>query len=264
MLSLSRSRLFMRCFLVVIGAPSLASAAPPWVDRAITLPRHDWAFDVGLGIGHTGAPSATGVGLNVEGAVGLTRHLEIGLRTGFRFGDDGRATKADEYGRLFDRQTFGTNQSGVANPEFRIRGGLVEGEVVELGLEGRAALPFENNSRIGMMAGMPLAFHLGSSVRLDTGPYVPVTFYDPILLAVSVPLDVWIQASSRLWLGPMTGIRYYHQGTFEHTDIALGFGLGYSITRAIDFKSMALMPGINHTEGARNFGIGAGIQLRIE
>ena len=240
-------------------------AAGPWVDRSITLPRHDWAFDFGLGIGHLDAPnSPTGAGLNLEGAVGVTRRLEIGLRTGFRFGNDGRATKADEYGRLFDRQTFGTNHSNVANPEFRIRGAVVESAVVELALEGRATLPFEDNARFGMMFGLPLAFHLGNTVRLDTGVYVPVVLYDPTLFAISVPLDVWIQATARLWLGPMTGIRAYHQGQFENTDWSLGFGLGYSITRALDLKAMLLMPGINHPEGARNFGVGVGIQVRIE
>lgn len=239
-------------------------AAGPWVDRSITLPRHDWAFDVGLGIGHLDVPSSpTGVGLNLEGAVGVTRRLEIGVRTGIRFGNDGRVTRADEYGRLFDRQTFGTNNSNVANPEFRIRGAVLEGEVVELGLEGRAALPFEDNSRFGMQFGLPLAFHLGNSVRLDTGAYVPVVLYDPTLYAISVPLDVWIQATTRLWLGPMTGVRL-QQGAFERTDWSLGFGLGYSITRALDLKAMMLMPGINHTEGARNFGAGVGIQVRIE
>ena len=240
-------------------------AAGPWVDRSITLPRHDWAFDVGLGIGHLDVPnSPTGAGLNLEGRVGVTRRLEIGLRTGFRFGNDGRATRADEYGRLFDRQTFGTNNSNVANPEFRIRGAVVEGEVVELGLEGRAALPFEDNSHFGMLFGLPLAFHLGSSVRLDTGAYVPVVLCDPTLYAISVPLDVWIQATAKLWLGPMTGFRSQHQGAAERTDWSFGFGLGYSITRALDLKAMMLMPGINHPEGARNFGVGVGIQVRIE
>ena len=242
-----------------------AQAAPPWVDRSITLPRHDWAFDFGLGIRHLDAPnSPTGAGLNLEGAVGITRRLEIGLRTGFRFGNDGRTTQADEYGRLFDRQTFGTNQGVVANPEFRIRGALVGGEVVEVGLEGRAILPFEDGSRFGIGFGLPLAFHLGRVVRLDTGVYVPVVLYDPTWMAVSVPLDVWIQATQNLWLGPMTGVRFYHAGDRDRTDWALGFGLGYSITRAFDLKSMVLMPGINHPEGARNIGAGFGIQVRIE
>lgn len=261
----------MRCSLgfavalATIGMPTVALGAPPWVSRSVVLPRHDWAFDVGLGIGHLKAPDPpTGVGLNVEGAVAVTRGLELGLRMGFRFGDDGRITHADEYGRLFDRETFGTNYDEVANPEFRIRGALIRSNIVELALEGRATLPFEDGSEFGAMFGMPLWFHFGHSVRLDTGVYVPVVFYDPTLFAVSVPVHVWIQATPSLWLGPMTGVRFLHRGAFERTDIALGFGLGYQIARALDLKTMMYMPGINHESGARNFGVGVGLQIRIE
>lgn len=259
-----RTRLTVRAFAAATAVAGFAYAAPAWVDRAITLPRHDWAFDIGMGIGHASSPSATGLGLNLEAAVAVTRHLELGLRTGLRFGNEGRVTRADEYGRVFDRQTFGTWWDSAANPEFRMRGGLVEGDVAELALEGRVTLPFEDNSRAAAMFGMPLHFHLGRSVRLDTGPYVPVTFVDPTAFVVSAPLDIWIQASRQLWLGPMTGVRLYHQGAFERTDVSLGFGLGYSITRYLDLKTMALFPGINHTEGARSFGLGVGIQVRIE
>jgi hypothetical protein len=266
MLSVPRSCVLasIPALFAVVGMPTLARAAPAWIDRAITLPRHDWAFDFGLGVGHSRAGDTTGLGMNIEGAVGVTQHLEIGLRTGVRFGNDGRATHADEYGRLFDRQTFGTNWDTMANPEFRLRGGVVEGEVAEVALEGRVVLPFEDGSRVGMMFGIPLAFHFGGPVRLDTGVYLPVVFHDPVLYAVSVPVDVWIQATRQLWLGPMTGVHFYHQGGNEHTDVALGFGLGYSISRALDLKTMFLMPGINQTEGARNFGLGVGLQVRIE
>lgn len=255
---------------VIAAAISLtagsAQAARVWVDRPITLPRHDWAFDVGLGIGHLNRPnnSPTGVGLNLEGAVGVTGRLELGLRTGVRFGQDGRATQADAYGRLFDRQTFGTNTDEVANPEFRIRGAVARGAVAEIALEGRAFLPIEDYSRFGGMFGVPMAFHLGHSVRLDTGVYIPVVFYSEHLYAISVPLDVWIQVSSNLWLGPMTGFRTTHRAEFDRTDWSLGFGLGYEISRAVDLKTSVLMPGINHNEGARNIGAGIGIQVRIE
>jgi hypothetical protein len=165
---------------------------------------------------------------------------------------------------LFDRQTFGTNHDDVANPEFRLRGALVDSALVELALEGRAALPIEDGSKIALQFGMPLWFHLGHSVRLDTGVYVPLAFYDPTLVMVSAPLDVWIQCTPQLWLGPLTGVRVIHQGPLDRTDVSLGFGLGYSLGRSADFKAMALAPGINHAEGARNFGAGAGFELRIE
>jgi hypothetical protein len=202
--------------------------------------------------------------MNLEGSVGVTHHLELGLRAGFRFDADGRAVRADEYGRLFDRETFGTNNDTYANPEFRIRGGILEGDVAELALEGRAALPIEDAARISTQLGMLLRLHLGQSVRLDTGIFVPVGFYDPTLIGLSVPLDIWIQASERLWLGPMTGVKLHHRGDADSTDISLGFGLGYSVTRAFDLKTMVLMPHVNQAEGARYIGGGFGFQVRIE
>ena len=265
--------------IVVIAAATIGStfcasragAAAPWVDRPITLPRHDWSFDLGLGVAHRNAPDPfpqpTGVGMNFEFAVGILQHLELGVRTGARFGNDGRGTQADTAGRLFDRQTFATRGDPWANPEARVRGSLVHEPVVELALEARAVLPFETGSRFGAMFGMPVAFHFGHSVRLDMGVYVPVVFYDPTVTAVSLPLDVWIQATRALWLGPMTGVRFYdfNRGRDERrTDVSLGFGLGYQVHRVVDLKAMALFPAINQTEGARNFNVGFGVQIRIE
>src|SRR5580700_3856642 len=105
---------------------SEAQAAPPWVERRETLPGGNWAFDVGLGVGHV--PYRTAAGVNMEMAVGVTEHVEIGLRTGLRLGDDAdRGVHADEYGRLFDRQYFNGGDSAVANPELRVRWGFLSG-----------------------------------------------------------------------------------------------------------------------------------------
>ncbi len=46
------------------------------------------------------------------------------------------------------------------------------------------------------------------------------------------------------------------------TNFSLGFGLGYSITHYLDFKTMFLFPTINND--SRIFGTGAGIEIRIE
>ena len=91
---------------VVLLASPRAMAAPPWVDRHLTLPAGAWAFDMGLGLGFApGPPEAVGAGINLEAAVGLTDRVELGLRTGLRLGDAGdRALEPDNYGRLFDRE----------------------------------------------------------------------------------------------------------------------------------------------------------------
>lgn len=245
-----------------------AWAAAPWVDRHLTLPRHDWAFDFGLGVGHT-VDDRTQVGVNYEMAVGITSRVELGVRSGVRFGDgNDRAANADDYGRLFDRQTLPLQAAGaepLANPEVLVRGALVRERVVELALEGRVVLPFANESSAGLLFGVPLSFHLGDVVRLDTGAYVPIVFVrHDTTVALRVPVDVWIQASSRFWLGPMTGVALDRLGeNGSSTDISLGFGLGYEITHAVDFKAMFLFPTLNNDSG-RDFGFGAGIEVRIE
>jgi hypothetical protein len=266
--------------VALLGVALDARAAPPWVDRPLTLPAGDFAFDFGLGLSHVpvgppaglppdapGFDGSTSAGVNAEMAVGLTSRIELGVRTGIRLDDEfHRSTNADAYGRLFDRQTFDEGADTVANPEIRIRGAIVRGPIAEVGLEGRLVLPFADGTGAGLLFGVPLAFHLGDRVRLDTGAYVPVIFPPraDAAFAVSLPLDVWIQASSRFWLGPMTGFEFtnFSGGGGVFTALSLGLGLGYEITHAIDFKAEFLFPELN--QDSRVFGFGAGVQIRIE
>jgi hypothetical protein len=261
--------------LVLCGASRDARAAPPWVDRPLTLPGGDWAFNFGLGLGHLHIPPPgpyddTGAGINAEMAVGLTDRVELGVRGGLRFGNPNeRAISGDYYGRLFDRETFretlAEGDEIPSNPEVRVRGLLVEGRVFELALEGRVVVPFAVGTDAGALFGVPMAFHLGERVRLDLGVYVPVLFVpNDAAVGISVPFDVWIQITQRLWLGPMTGLAFDRpfDSQREVTHFSLGFGLGYSITHNLDFKTMFLFPEINNESG--NFGAGAGIEVRIE
>jgi hypothetical protein len=259
----------------LLGAGGDARAAPPWVDRHLTLPGGDWAFDFGLGVAHGGRPvfpDVTGLGINLEMAVGLADRVELGVRTGLRLGDpDSRSVEADNYGRLFDRQYFDGLDGVLANPELRVRGALVREEVFELGLEGRVIVPVEGNTA-GLLFGVPMMFHFARRVRLDMGAYVPIVIGGnpsppgpPTTVGVSLPIDVWIQATPRLWLGPMTGLVFSDVGRRDaRSDLSLGFGLGYQITHYLDFKAMLLFPAITNTDAGPEFGVGAGVQIRIE
>lgn len=264
----------MRHGLVAVCAASAlalvasdALAAPPWVDRRDTLLGGEWAFDMGLGIGHVPEPDRASAGINLEMAVGLTERVELGVRTGLRFGDEGdRSIEPDNYGRLFDRQYFDGGASTLANPEFRVRGALLRGDVAELALEGRFIVPVDPNTGAGLEFGIPLALHLGDRVRLDTGAWFPIVTGNPAYLGISIPLDVWIQITPRLWLGPMTGLQWYdvthNPAPLNEPLVSMGFGLGYSITHYLDFKTMFLFPELN--QDSRVYGIGAGVQIRIE
>jgi hypothetical protein len=241
-------------------------AAPAFVTRPMTLPRHDFAGDVGLGVGHTRFGDFTGAGMNVEGAFGITESVELGLRTGVRFGDDGRFSAADFYARTLWTETYGTNYSGgVANPEARVRWNFFSGDVVEIGLDWRLYLPFETGTRVGGMFGVPLHFHVGNFMRIDTGPYLPTLFTDPALVLLTVPGYFWFQVTEAVWLGPMVSARYRVTPTGgDRGDFLAGFGLGVQVHRAVDLKTMILFPTLGDDAGARNWGGGFGLQFRIE
>jgi hypothetical protein len=201
--------------------------------------------------------------MNLEISGGVTHELEIGLRTGFRLDDAGRRTRADSYGRPFETETYGTGFDHVANPELRMRWAVARGSNAQLGLEVRAYLPFETGTRFGLMFGLPIALRAGA-VRIDTGLYVPILFYDPTVTVVSVPVHLWIQASSTLWLGPLFGLKVVNAGGGNDTQYPLGFGLGTMMSRAIDLRMWFLFPDLGHDAGARTFGAGVALQIRFE
>jgi hypothetical protein len=240
-----------------------AFAAPPWVERQLTLPAGDWAFDVGGGLAHV--PDRTGGGANLEMGVGIVSRVELGLRTGLRPGDPvDRGLSGDYYARFFDRQTFDEGAAVFANPEVRVRGALVRGEIFELALEGRLVVPFADGTDAGVLFGVPMAAHFGDRVRLDFGVYLPTVFVpNGTELGIHLPIDVWIQATPRFWVGPMSGIAFDNVGDRNRsTNFSLGCGFGYSITHYLDFKAEVLFPTINND--GRVFGMGAGVQIRIE
>jgi hypothetical protein len=269
-------RLFLSAVLALafflalsLASTRTASAAPRWVDRSITLPRLVFAGDVGLGLAHLrrGGRDFTGAGMNLEAALGITDSVELGLRTGLRFGDDGKFLGADEYARTLFTETYGTGRGeAFANPEFHVRWAAYSGRVAEVGLDFRFFLPVEQNTDAGVMFGVPLAFHIADFMRIDTGIYIPVIFTGPASTVISVPAYFWFQPSNHVWLGPMIGLRHVDPGgpPPSRDEVLVGFGLGYQVASAVDLKWWILAPRINgNGNDPRPFGGGMGVQFRI-
>ena len=115
------------------------------------------------------------------------------------------------------------------------------------------------------MFGLPLHFHIGNFMRIDTGPYLPTLFYDPAVVLLTVPGYFWFQVSEKVWLGPMTSARFrLAPGGGDRTNFLLGFGLGVQVASAVDLKTMILFPTLAGDDGARNWGAGFGVQFRVE
>jgi hypothetical protein len=251
--------------LLLLLLPRSAAAAERFIDRPMTQHRLVFAGDVGIGVGHLGAApnSVTGAGLNLEGALGITESVELGLRTGGRFGRDGRLTRADGYGRTLWTETYGTGVSDFANPEFRVRWVFYTGSIAEVGLDGRMVLPFEANTNLGLVVGVPVALHVTDILRIDTGAYVPLLFDNPTFNGISIPGYFWFQPGNRLWLGPMSALRFLGNGGGAHdAHLLLGFGLGVQVANAVDLKTWLLFPTIDDNP-SRNYGAGFGVQFRI-
>jgi hypothetical protein len=243
-----------------------ARAAAPFVYRDQVLPSGDVALDLGLGIGHAPAPPGpdqNGLGMNLEISAGVSREAEIGFRTGLRLDRAGQYTQADGYGRPFDTETYGTAGDRVANPELYGRWRLARGPNAQLAAELRAYLPIETGSRFGMMVALPIALQ-GGVVRLDTGVYIPVLFYDPTLTVISIPAHLWFQVSPTLWLGPLFGIRVFRRGSASATEYPFGFGIGSMLTHALDLRAWLLFPDINQDQPSRSYGGGFAFQIRFE
>jgi hypothetical protein len=239
-----------------------AAAQTPWVWRGLVVPHGQIAFDIGGGLGHQPDPGGgTGFGLNLELKAGVAPHLELGIRTGIRADDLGRATQADGYGRPFDTETWGTNGDTVANPELHLKWSVLRSPAAELGLELAAFLPVESGSRFGMMFALPVVLH-SSTIRVDTGLYVPILFRDPTVTVVSIPIQLWIQATRTFWLGPVFGLRFFHNGS-ESEQFPFGFGLGNAIAPNADLRAWFLFPDISADQAARRFGAGIAFQIRF-
>jgi hypothetical protein len=266
-----------------------AAATPRWVDRLLTLPGPvAGTIDIGGAFAHAeypiGPPCGTcswnGTGVSVEGVLGIASRVDIGLRVGIRGFDDNRginegaATNADTYGRFYDQLTFyGQAPNAVygdyafTNPELRVRVRILHlKHIFELGVEARTIFPVVTYNGVGtdatLVVGAPMALHLGKIVRFDFGAYTHLVFIPGNLVAtLDLPAAFWFQVTNRVFLGPMFGFRFYNQnvygGTWRNADFNLGFGLGVSLARRVDFKFQVYFPRVE--DGAQFVGAGAGV-----
>jgi hypothetical protein len=258
----------IRSIVFPVTMAALAAVAPTaradeFVERPIVLPHSVWALDLGLGIGHIDRPAPvddiTGFGFNLELRGGISDSIELGLRTGIRLDDEGRATAADVYGRTFDTETYHTGSDTFANPEVALRIALVRGVVAALGLEGRVYIPVDGG-KAGIMLGLPLHLHLAPTLRLDTGVYVPIIFTEPdTTTTVSLPLHLWIQLD-RIALGLLTGVRIPSSGS---TQVPLGVGLNLALTHDADLRGWFIFPNVRGGGATDVFGGGVGLELRF-
>ncbi|MEO8796251.1 MAG: hypothetical protein ABI551_00065, partial [Polyangiaceae bacterium] len=131
--------------------------------------------------------------------------------------------------------------------------------------EARVFVPFADQTRFTLMGGIPINIHLPGTLRVDTGGYVAIGAYDPILFYFHVPAQVWFNVTDKVFLGPLTGFQVVSAFNTTTTSVNLGFGVGYSILPELDLKVLPIYwPGINNDDGISNFGFSVGVEYRID
>ncbi|MEO8902725.1 MAG: hypothetical protein ABI488_11905 [Polyangiaceae bacterium] len=182
------------------------------------------------------AYQAIGFGLNLEEAVGLGQNLELGVRFAARPDRTGQGTRADEFARGFELNSFGTGLSVTANPELRLAWRALrwpEVPLVELGIEGRVVLPIEPDPNTTVVLGMVTRLHLHRALRVDASFWLAVTsekFYEERLATVAgaAPLAVWFDPGRVGYLGLIQNLRhdFATRYTTGVTRWQLGAGIG--------------------------------------
>jgi hypothetical protein len=234
-----------------------APASAGYISDGMNLRRDTFELGLGLGYGHRDVSGYDGLGINLELGYGLTSSVELRLRTGLRFGDAGRATQADLYGRPVETETYNSGYDTLANPEIGLLFNLVRGGSAEIGLDARLTLPLYGN--LGLLLGLPINLRLGSAARLDTGIYLPIVFSDPdTRIDLSVPLRLYFRLGGGNFLGPIVGI-YRPEG--GGSIVPFGLGGGASIAYDAEVRFWMMFADISNDGGAKNFGLGAGLYV---
>jgi hypothetical protein len=265
-----------------------AAGAGPFVDAPLTLPPLKFSADAGIGFGtflpfsidSNGNPvqggSQVGWGTSLEAAVGLPFLGELGVRIGYRFGDDGvsagSGAGADHFARLFDPIISQPGASNFANPEIRLRGNLFDLQVVQMGLETRLIIPTDstqidgqNVSTFAITPGVPFRIHMPGFLRVDTGLFLPLAFHSSASYSLDIPAQAFFQLGDA-FVGPVTGVRYNAPGggVDSTVDIPLGIAGGYTLGGRVDLKVQLRTERINDANWASQYlGGGFGVGLRL-
>jgi hypothetical protein len=257
----------------------------PFVDVPLTLKPLHFSADVGIGFGtyqDTNNGGHVGAGSNFEAAIGLPFLGEFGARIAQRFGTDGDfvgtgvgspgfPTGADHFARLFDPVVGEPGLKDFANPEFHLRGSMVDEDVFQLGLETRLTVPASSDSYWAFTPGLPMRIHLPGLMRIDVGLWLPVVFVSnpppggsSQIYVLDIPVQAFFQIGDA-FVGPESGVRLNNIGSSPtSTDVPLGVGGGYTFGGILDIKAQLRTERINSGSWATQaFGGGLGVGLRV-
>ncbi len=205
--------------LAVVSAASSAQAQQtqlplPFARRPLTLTARTLRADVDFSVSQIslGIATATRVGLNLGAGFGITEDLEVG------------ATVIP----LTLSPSFSYNDPSIYGVYRFVRGNVDVG--------ARLDVSFPVNGNFGLRAGVPVLFHLGDTMRLDTGAFLELSFSDPLGKGLSIPVSFAANLNPNLFLGARTGVLLPN---FDSFAMPLGVFVGYTIANGAGASPLA-------------------------
>lgn len=173
--------------------------------RFVLVPELNFSLTDVVGVGG----SEIGVGINLGATFGVTDDLDV-------FAHVLPLTLAPSAG--YGRMDLGGT--------FRFMKGNTE-----VGARLMLILPTASGSDFGMSVGVPILFHFGDKLRLDSGVFGNFTFASDLAFALNIPLELAIQLIPMLAAKIHTGytLPLAPSGATDFMTIPLGFGVVLTI-----------------------------------
>ena len=207
---------FLLLVLGCLGGRAEAQLPVRYQARPLTLPELTLRPDVGLAFesrARVGEDRLNTLGLDAGFGIGVTDDLELGtlivpleMAPTFRYDDPA----------IYGRYRFLTGK-------------------LELGAELRMWLPFKDDFRLSM--GVPLLWHAGRVVRVDSGFFLLTDFGDRV--EATVPLRLGFQTSDRFMFGLESGL------ALPGPHVPFGMFIVYTVgAPGLDFMAGARLPDV--------------------
>lgn len=182
-----------------------------YAQRPLTLDAKKFVFTGALGFGKTEHVDKLGVDLNLSIDYGVMKDLTVGAL----LVPLGLSPKV-EYGNPF---IYGRYQ-------------FMHGKI-ELAAELGASIPVVKDTHFGLAPGVRAAFIINDAAKLDVGLFVDLSFDDPVVTRLDIPLALAISFTRELFFEVRTGVQMAKFKP-ELLTIPLGVELGYSIAKGHD------------------------------
>lgn len=99
----------------------------------------------------------------------------------------------------------------------------------ELGAAATINLPVQSGTDFGLGVGVPIAYHLSDTMRLNSGAFLNFTFADPMVSVLTIPVGLTVNVADNIFVGARTGIGGNLKAFGDTLAIPLTLQAGYTL-----------------------------------